>query len=192
MSEYYPEMEQLIKDVTGASRVFIFDNKTRHGPTNWHSLGAGNQSVRGPILRAHIDQSYDGAEALLKWLLPNEADELLKRRFQIINAWRPIKTIFKDPLGVADATSVAEDDLIPARIIYADHERESWTVKPSPAHRWYYKYAQRPDEVLLIKCYDSVREVARRAPHSAFQNQRHVDDEWRQSIEIRTMVFYDN
>lgn len=80
---------------------------------------------------------------------------------------------------------------MPARIIYEDHERESWTVKPSPGHRWYFKYGQRPDEVLFIKCYDSRLGVARRAPHSAFQNPQHVDDAWRQSIEIRTMVFYD-
>lgn len=70
---------------TGASRVVIFDHKTRHGPTNWHSLGAGNQSIRGPILRAHVDQSYAGAEFMARWLLPDEAEELLTRRWQIIN-----------------------------------------------------------------------------------------------------------
>lgn len=203
-------------DSTGASRVFIFDHKTRCGPSNWHSLGPGNQAKRGPILRAHVDQSYEGAEALLRWLLPAEADKLLKKRWQIINvgaipfsfssvteikadspnpstqAWRPIKTVYKDPLAVADAGTIAEADLVPARIIYTDHERESWTVKPSAAHRWYFKYAQRPDEVLLIKCFDSRTDgVARRAPHSAFQDPRHVDDPWRESIEIRAMVFHD-
>jgi hypothetical protein len=92
---------------------------------------------------------------------------------------------------VADARTIAEEDLVPGKIIYTDHERESWTVKPSPAHKWYFKYAQRPDEVLLIKCYDSAQGVARRAPHSAFEDLRHIDDPWRESIEIRTMVFYD-
>ncbi|CAI4213265.1 unnamed protein product [Parascedosporium putredinis] len=157
---YYAEMEQLIKNV----------------------LGAGNQSLRGPILRAHVDQSYKGAEYDLRWYLPDEADTLL--------AGRPIKPVYKDPLAVADATTVAEADLIPARIIFEDHERESWTVKHSPSHRWYFKYGQQPDEVLLIKCFDSREDVARRAPHSAFQNPRHVDEPWRESIEIRTMVFY--
>jgi len=93
---------------------------------------------------------------------------------------------------VADSNTVAEEDLVAARIIYEDHERETWTVKPSPAHRWYFKYAQQPDEVLLIKCYDSLHGVARRAAHSAFQNPQHVDGAWRESIEIRTMVFYDD
>jgi len=108
----------------------------------------------------------------------------------VFQAWRPIKPVYKDPLAVADATTVAKADLIPARIIFEDHERESWTVKHSPSHRWYFKYGQQPDEVLLIKCFDSREDVARRAPHSAFQNPRHVDEPWRESIEIRTMVFY--
>ena len=30
--------------------------------------------------------------------------------------------------------------------------------RPNPAHRWYFKYAQRPDEVTLIKCFDTVEE----------------------------------
>lgn len=82
--EYIPNRHGFFSS-TGASRVVIFDHKTRHGPTNWHSLGAGNQSVRGPILRAHVDQSYAGAEFMVRWLLPDEAEDLLKRRWQIIN-----------------------------------------------------------------------------------------------------------
>jgi hypothetical protein len=115
----------------------------------------------------------------------------LTTQLSSLKAWRPIKTVYKDPLAVADARTIAEQDLVPGRIIYADHERESWTVKASAAHRWYFKYAQQPDEVLLIKCYDSLDGIARRAPHSAFQDARHVDEPWRESIEIRTMVFYD-
>jgi len=128
----------------------------------------------------------------LRWLLKEEAGTLLQKRWQILNAWRPIKTVYKDPLAVCDARTVSDtDDLVPGKIIYKDHERESWTVKANPNHRWYFKYAMQPSEVLLIKCFDSKEDVARRAPHSAFQDPRHVDKEWRESIEIRTMVFYD-
>lgn len=70
---------------TGASRIFIFDHKTRCGPSNWHKLGKGNRSSRGPLLRAHVDQSYDGAELVLRRWFPEEADELVKKRYQIIN-----------------------------------------------------------------------------------------------------------
>jgi hypothetical protein len=107
--------------------------------------------------------------------------------------WRPIKTIYKDPLAVAEANSVAETDLVGAALIYPDRKGETFAVKPNPAHRWYFKYAQRPDEVTLIKCFDSVTEpgIARRVPHSAFVDPAEEDKETRESIEVRCLVFYD-
>lgn len=110
----------------------------------------------------------------------------------ILQVWRPIKTIFKDPLALADANSVPDSDLIPVALIYPDRAGETYTVKPNPNHRWYFKYAQQPDEPLFIKCYDSVDDGrARRIPHSAFSNPTHDNDPTRESIEVRTLVFYD-
>ena len=105
--------------------------------------------------------------------------------------WRPIKTIHKDPLALADATSVADADLVAASIIYPKKRSESWTVKPNPAHRWYFKYAQKPDEVVLIKCFDTEMSVARRVPHCAVEDPTEVDNECRESVEVRCLVFYD-
>ncbi|KAI1410246.1 hypothetical protein F5Y13DRAFT_202373 [Hypoxylon sp. FL1857] len=191
-TEYYPESIQLLKEVTGASRIFIFDHKTRCGPSDWHKLGKGNRSSRGPLLRAHVDQSYDGAELVLRRWFPDEADELVKRRYQIINIWRPIRPVAKDPLCVADATSIPDSDLVAASIIYPRDRDETWTIKPRSTHKWYFKYAQKPDEVLLIKCFDSDESVpARRAPHSAFEDPEQKDRESRESIETRALVFYD-
>lgn len=65
--------------------MHIFDHKTRVGPSNWHKLGEGNRAARGPLFRAHVDQSYAGAELVLRRHFPEEADELLHRRYQIIN-----------------------------------------------------------------------------------------------------------
>ncbi|KAI1101831.1 hypothetical protein F4804DRAFT_287655 [Jackrogersella minutella] len=191
-SVYYPESIRLLKDITAASRIFIFDHKTRCGPSNWHKLGKGNRSSRGPLLRAHVDQSYDGAELVLRRWFPDEADELAKRRYQIINLWRPIRPILKDPFAVADATSIPDGDLVAASIVYPRDRDETWTIKPRASHRWYFKYAQRPGEVLLVKCFDSDEAVpARRAPHSAFEDPEQKDGESRESIEARALVFYD-
>lgn len=105
--------------------------------------------------------------------------------------WRPIKTILKDPLAVAEANSVPDSDLVPTALIYPNRVGETYSVKPNPNHRWYFKYAQRPDEVTLIKCYDNVNDGrARRVPHSAFVNPAEEDKESRESIEVRTLVFY--
>ena len=76
-------------------------------------------------------------------------------------------------------------------MIYSDHQRETWTVKPNPAHKWYFKDEQKPNEVMLIKCYDTIETVARRVPHSAFHDLDNEDKDPRESIEVRAFVFYD-
>ncbi|KAK3335822.1 hypothetical protein B0T19DRAFT_436643 [Cercophora scortea] len=219
-ANYYPECEQLLKDMqhnagvdrrgrprtltspltlrdfsnsTGASRVIAFDYKVRRGPSFWHKLGEHNTKSRGPLHRAHVDQSYDGAVIRLREALPDEADELLlSRRWQIINIWRPLKTVYKDPLAFADARSVDDKDLVAASIIFTKTGRrlESWTVKPNPLHRWHYKHAQQPDEVVLIKCFDSDASVARRVPHCAVEDPDERGMECRESVEVRLFVFY--
>jgi hypothetical protein len=100
-AEYYPEVEQLLKDVwalilfeqqmayvlislgsTGATRVFIFDYTIRRAAAD---VRDGTTVLRGPGKRVHIDQSYRASENRVKYHLPDEADQLLKKRFQIIN-----------------------------------------------------------------------------------------------------------
>ncbi|KAK3391230.1 hypothetical protein B0H63DRAFT_411354 [Podospora didyma] len=189
---YYPDIQHLLMRLTGASRVFVFDHKARRGASHWQALGVTNLANRGPVTRVHVDQSYAGAEMMLRWYLPSEADELLKKRFQIINVWRPITPILKSPLAVADASSIPQSDLVAARSVYQNHEGESWTLRPSPKHRWYFKYKLTPDEVLLIKCFDSDTSVGmtRRTPHSAFEDPAEADKEERQSVEARCFVFH--
>ncbi|KAF3761152.1 hypothetical protein M406DRAFT_268404 [Cryphonectria parasitica EP155] len=188
---YFAEVQQLVKKITGASRVVLFDHKVRRGPSDWHKLGKNNRLNAGPLHRVHVDQSYAGAELALRQHLPDEADDLLRQRYQIINIWRPIQTIFKDPIAVADASSVSDDDLVAASVIKPTSVAETWTVRPNPDHRWFYKGAQQPDEVLLIKCFDSDTSVARRAPHSAFRDAAYDGGEDRQSIEVRVLVIYE-
>jgi hypothetical protein len=64
-------------------------------------------------------------------------------------------------------------------------------VRASPTHRWYYKYRQQPDEVLLFKAYDtdtSCKET--RVPHSAFTDAEEENAPPRESIEARALLFY--
>lgn len=150
----------------------------------------------------HIDQSYSGAELILRKNLPSQADAILGsgRRWQIINLWRPIRTIYKDPLAVAAAHSIPEGDLIEAKVIYTKqppplNENRTWTILPNEKHEWYYKNEQKSDEVLLIKCFDSKVEegLARRAPHCAFKDPEREGNEFadRESVEIRAVLVYD-
>ena len=123
--------------------------------------------------------------------LPEEADELLKGRVQIINVWRPIKPIYKDPLAVADARSVPDSDLVGQPLIYPDRAGETYSVRPNKGHEWHYLYGQTPSEVTLIKCFDSKMDGrARRVPHTAFVNPATEHREPRESIEVRALVFH--
>jgi hypothetical protein len=57
-------------------------------------------------------------------------------------------------------------------------------------HRWYYLGVQTPDEVTLIKCFDSDESKARLTPHIAFLDSTSPKDAPdRQSIEVRCLVF---
>ncbi|KAL3440523.1 amino acid permease-domain-containing protein [Aspergillus insuetus] len=186
---YYPETEQLLKDATGASKIFIFDHTIRRAPLDTRTP---TSQLRGPVQRVHIDQSYTASRNRVSHHLPAEAETLLKGRYQIINVWRPIKPIFKDPLAVADAHSVPDSDLVGIKLVYPDREGETYGVRANPAFKWYYRYGQGSDLVTLIKCFDSKTDGrARRVPHSAFVNPATEEGyPARESIEVRALVFH--
>jgi hypothetical protein len=81
-AEYYPETAQLVKDVTGASRTYVFNHVIRRQPKE---AADGTVPGRGPTYNAHVDQTYDDAPNRVRRYFPDEADELLKKRYQIIN-----------------------------------------------------------------------------------------------------------
>ncbi|KAI1662910.1 hypothetical protein F4813DRAFT_342313 [Daldinia decipiens] len=189
---YYPETEQLLKDATGASKIFIFDHTIRRNPADQRGADGG-PSLRGPVNRVHIDQTYSAALSRVPHHLPaEEAAELLKGRVQIINVWRPIKTVLRDPLAIAEANSVGEAELVPIPLIYPNRKGETFAVRYAPGHRWYYKYGLTPEEVLFIKCFDSKTDGrARRVPHTAFVDPAIGPDvPKRESIEVRALVFH--
>ncbi len=69
---------------------------------------------------------------------------------------------------------------------------ETYSVKYSPNHRWYYIPEMRTDEALLLKCYDSATDGRTRfGPHTAFTDPTTpADAAPRESIELRTLVFH--
>jgi hypothetical protein len=187
---YYPESERLLKAVTGADRVFIFDHTLRR-----HIPGTGDRrdGPRQPVLRVHVDHTAKSGPQRVRDLLPDEAEELLRGRVQVINLWRPIRgPVFDSPLAVCDAHSVRPEDLVGTDLVYQHRVGETYSVTFNPAHRWFYAPAMRDDEALLIKCFDSERDGrARFAPHSAFIDPTAPSDApSRQSIEIRSLVFH--
>ncbi|KAH9856791.1 hypothetical protein C2E23DRAFT_722103 [Lenzites betulinus] len=188
---YYPEVETVLKTATGAKRVFIFDHIVRRGTEN--EQGKAGVKARGPVESVHVDQTYDATVKRVREHLPEEADRLLQSRVRLINVWRPIQNpVAHKPLGVSDWRSLAEArDLVPVRLIMPHRVGHTFAVRYHPDHRWYYLSSQTPDEVTLIKCYDSeVDGRARLTAHSAFLDSTSSPDApHRQSIEVRALVF---
>ena len=97
---YYPEAERFIAEVTGASRVFIFDHLQRRRVPDISTVRAGGP--RQPATRVHVDHTARSGPQRVRDLLPDEAEELLKGRVQVINLWRPIRGPLQDaPLACA-------------------------------------------------------------------------------------------
>jgi hypothetical protein len=109
---------------------------------------------RQPATVAHADQTAAAAIARVHRHLPSdEAPDYVKRRFQIINLWRPIENPAWDhPLAMVDYRSVNPDkDLIQQSLIFPDREGEIYMIGENPAHKWQYVSGLRPDEYILLK-----------------------------------------
>jgi hypothetical protein len=192
---YYRESADLLKRVTGATRVHIFDHTLRRRvPGIENDRAAGRDVPRQPATRVHVDQTATSGVTRLQHAFPDEADELLRYRVAVVNLWRPIKSPVLDaPLAVCDARSVASEDLVASDLLYRDRRGETYNVTYNPGHRWFYVPAMRSDEVLLLKCFDSRDDgkVARFAPHTAFIDPTApADAPPRESIELRSYLFF--
>ena len=149
-------------------------------------------NLRGPVERVHIDQSFRASINRVHHHLPSEASRLLSGRVRLINVWRPIgHPVFHHPLAVADYRTLdPAHDLVPTQLIYPDRVGETLSVKYNPQLTWYYLSGQTPEEVTLIKCFDSDENKARLTPHTAFLDDSDPEDAPpRQSIEVRALVF---
>jgi hypothetical protein len=191
---YYPESIALLRRMTGAAEVRIFDHTLRRRVANVENDRKA-EVPRQPATRVHVDQTAASGVSRLRLLYPDEADALIARRVAIINLWRPIRAPAIDfPLAVCDARTVAHQDLVASDLLFRERRGETYSVVYNPAHRWFYASQMRPDEVLLLKCFDSRDDgsVARFAPPAAFADpSAPADAPPRESIELRTYVIYD-
>ena len=187
----YPEVEHALASVTGAARVLIFDHTIRRRVEGAEDRGAN--APRQPVPRVHVDHTARSGPQRVRDLLPDEAEGLLRGRVQVINLWRPLFGPLRDfPLAVADARSIAPDELVPSDLVYRNRVGETYSVRHSPRHRWFYVPDMRADEALLLKCFDSATDGrARFAPHTAFQDvTAGPDARPRESVELRALVFH--
>jgi len=189
---YYPEAERFLKDVTGASRIFIFDHLQRRRVPGQEDRS--RSGPRQPATRVHVDHTDRSGPQRVRDLMGEEAEELLRGRVQVINLWRPIRgePLRDAPLAVCDSRTVASGDLIASDLVYRDRVGETYSVRYNPAHRWFYAPEMRRDEALLLKIADTRTDIsARFMPHTSFTDPTTpADARPRESIELRTLVFH--
>ncbi len=164
---YYPEVERLVGERSGAARVVVFDHTLRSGDEAEREA----RLVREPVLSAHNDYTEWSGPQRVREVMGEEAEGLLARRFAIIQVWRAIaQPILANPLAIADARSVAPEDLLVA-------ERR-------------YPHAARRGAGLQV--YDSEKDGrARFTPHTSFEDPGTPPGAGpRQSIEARTLAFF--
>ena len=192
---YRPEMEQLIKDVTGASRVLLFDNTLRTGDEG----SPDAKWMRETVNHVHNDYTNWSAPQRVRDLLPEEAEELLQNRFAVIQVWRAIQSpVEKSPLAMCDARSIVADDLIvmersrPQGPGNTKRVGELYHLAFNPNHQWHYFPKMTRDEVLVFKTFDSdLESQSRFTAHAAFDDPTSPPDApERVSIDVRALAFF--
>jgi hypothetical protein len=188
---YYAEIEAILKKRFSADRVVIFDATRRSDGGD----GAANpDGKRGPATRVHVDYTLKSGPQRLKDAIGDAAGERLLAsgaRVVQVNIWRPIRgPVLRSPLAVADATTVAREELIATDQVFPDRVGEIYQLAYGDAQRWYYASEMTRDEVLLLKGWDTADKTGSGfAPHGAFDLPGTPPDAPpRESIEVRTFV----
>lgn len=192
---YYREIEDLLKERFGASRVAIFD-ATRRSDSG---TGAANpDGLRGPARRVHVDYTAkSGPQRVRDVFGDEEGDRLLNSGARIIqvNVWRPIRgPVQRAPLALADASSIAPDELVATDQVFPGRVGEIYHLAHAPTQKWYFAPEMAKDEIILIKGWDSLDDGrARFTPHGAFDlPDTPAGAPPRESIEVRTLVIIDH
>jgi hypothetical protein len=186
---YYPEMEELVKAHSGARRVVVFDHTLRTADDALRE----SRKIREVVRRVHNDYTEWSGPQRVRDILPDEADDLLQRRFAIVQVWRPIRhPVETHPLAICDARSIDFEDFVISERRYPDRIGQTYAITYNPRHRWYWLPRMRREEALVFKVYDSAKDGrARWSAHTAFDDPTSPGNARpRESIEIRTLAFF--
>ncbi|TEA12890.1 Gibberellin cluster GA4 desaturase [Colletotrichum sidae] len=176
----------------GASQVKAFHHVVRN--VTYKDGMVYTRKHRCPARRPHVDVTSKFAPTLMSWDCPDmHADVHANgKHWQMVNAWRPLKTVRKNPVTVAETGSMAwEDYLVVPQPEVGPGVEGYWLQRPQDAerqHKWWYMADQTPEDVLLFLQHDS--EGAQVVAHTSFSLPGPAPAEPRESIEVRLFVVY--
>jgi hypothetical protein len=209
---FYPEMERLLlaffPDATDAL-VYnhdVFDKDYKGDRTE-------NQEKKIPGVNAnyayivHNDLNDNSGRVRCRELLTKnlrnfgreqhyteaQADAKMSRRFVSINLAKPMETVRQNPFVLCAWPSFADQPYITNYRIYDDRVGETTRFTYRRGHEWYWFPQQKPTEVSMLKCYDSVTDgsVSRWSFHSAcIDPTAPADAPCRRNVVVRSFVFF--
>jgi hypothetical protein len=122
-----------------------------------------------------------------------QADTKMSRRFMSINLAKPMETVRQNPFVLCAWPSFANQPYVNNYRIYDDRVGETTRFTYRPEHEWYWFPEQKPTEVSMLKCYDSVTDgsVSRWSFHTAsIDPTAPVDAPCRKNVVVRSYVFF--
>lgn len=223
---YYAEVETLLRRThPGVKKVHIFDHTIRRRqpdsprqPVQQVHVDQTPEAVAARVRRHLPDEAHELLHSGKRYQLINvwRPIENPATDFPLaVVDWRTTAEGDFVPVDLlyprrADSVHDADDDdrgkeALPDEKSYGSAEGyevkgETMGVAFNEDQRFYYLKDMRPEEVMLLKCYDSWGEgqpegrkgVAVRTPHTAFVDPETPGDApGRQSIEVRCLVFYE-
>jgi hypothetical protein len=188
---YDPEVQALIMKHSGASSVVVFDHTLRVSDEEGQKAVNARPTVKG----VHNDYTERSAPVRLREIVGEaEAERRLKKRWAIIQTWRPIRgKVMIDPLGICDGRSIPQRGFIRVERRYQYRTGEVYHIAHDPSHEWFYFPRMERNEALVFKVFDSdAGKPSRFTAHSAFDDPATpADAPARESIETRTFAFWD-
>ena len=165
--------------------------------------------IQPPAGEAHVDLNTATAQRMAAATYAKHfPDGPGYARFLITSHWRTFSPPPQDvPLALCDGrtsfggqeksnTLFIVDELPTGDALTAPVEGEGEMMAASifsyhPAHRWWYFANMQADDVLLFKFHDSDHSVTWRCPHSAFVDPSFEHANIRESIECRSVAFWE-
>ena len=200
-STYARQVCEVSRRLTGADLAVPLGGMLR-------SSGTTGANLQPPAAEAHVDFTQRSAARIAARLYAKACPQGPGyRRFLAFSLWRALSPPPQDmPLALCEGRSVRDEegthntkvdvDEIPAGdALYApiagEEDMTAATIfHYSPQHRWWYFPDMTPNEVILIKFYDSDHSTAWRCPHTAFRDSSRPDAQPRRSMEFRGLAYY--
>ncbi|KAM0751489.1 hypothetical protein T439DRAFT_379611 [Meredithblackwellia eburnea MCA 4105] len=204
---YISEIAELFKANLGATKVMGWNTvMRRNDPSSFVPKVEARQqkpekglppsrNVKVTASAAHIDQDEEYGRTICKRAAGENVFEKY-RRVQIVNLWRPLKgPVTNAPLALCDSRTVNVKDLS----VHASPYGTGLGITHNTEQRWAYISRQMPNEVFVLKCYDSLQGkngASLWAPHVACsevfgETELQGPLEPRFSVEARMVLFYE-